>query len=42
MTISYPYTSRGLVICGLAGFCDLITGLQSVTGKVLSLNELVE
>jgi len=36
MMISYPITSRGLVMCGLAGFCDLITGLQSVRGKILS------
>jgi len=27
---------------GLAGFCDLIYGPQSVAGKILSLHELAE
>ena len=26
--VSYPYSPRGCAICGLAGFCDLIRGLQ--------------
>ena len=40
--IDYPYVARPSGILGLAGFCDLISGLQSVRGKILSRNELVD
>jgi len=38
----YPCLSRYLAISGLAGFCDLISGLQSVRGKILRPNELAD
>jgi hypothetical protein len=36
----YPYHSRPFGIFGLAGFCELISGLQSLRGKILSRCEL--
>src|SRR6267142_4944415 len=36
-----PPSPRSVGIRGLAGFCDLILGLQRVRGKILSPNELV-
>jgi hypothetical protein len=35
MMIDYPYVARRSGILGLAGFCYLISGLQSVRGKIL-------
>lgn len=34
----YPCLSRCFAISGLAGFCDLISGLQRVRGKILKPN----
>ena len=36
-----PLPPRSIGIFGLAGFCELILGLQSVRGKILSPSGLV-
>ncbi len=36
----YPYWSRPFAIFGLARFRELISGLQSLRGKILSPSEL--
>jgi len=36
-----PPPPRSIGILGLAGFCDLILGLQSVRGKILIPGDLV-
>jgi hypothetical protein len=38
----YPCLSRCFAISGLAGFCDLISGLQRVRGNILSPNQLAD
>jgi len=38
----YPYKSRPFVIFGLARFRQLISGLQSLRGKILSRSELAD
>jgi hypothetical protein len=37
-----PNPSRCFAISGLAGFCDLISGLQRVRGKILRPNKLAD